>query len=601
MANYYEILGVSPQATANEIDQAYRFLAQKFHPDANPDNVEVARKRFQVAQEAFEVLSDRGRRRQYDEKLAAGMGAGWESITMNTDNGGVRFNADGSVDVAGRHLNPADALPQTSIGAASIEKDAGPQGEFRVRHKGQLHCFRFSNGQWYAKKDKPNVAKQAPPRPPNSDVNNQGLNPIPPMDATSRPHSNRYPIAGAAANNNLRNTVIGATLLTIGILGGFIASYSGAFKMPLSEEEQIAQKEELLRKRAQLKELDDELEQQAAMAVLSQQEIALQREALLEAKRLGDSALESAEELLREAKLWQEKIPPLLSSDEGMRLAASDVHVRAFTVLYGKTHASVDEATSLRQQVVSLRDPIEQALTNNTQGFRVQGGLNERFQALKVQVEEEARSLREDRLAIGNLVTLSSAASSGNPRTLQAAIDAMALAETEQKMQLIAEREQETREKSNAEMARARQDLLAVKAEEERQRVEQESRALQEKVLHEKNLAEAKSEDVQNALRFFITPGYYQPGGTQIYSRTLEPRPISLSKLQAKGALDPTERGIEQLLTVVTQFPSDDRTNWGIPKYMHAINTGHLKQLSTAQDYLRRLGPALVELKLLDP
>ena len=66
MADFYDILGVSKSASANEIKRAYRKIAMKFHPDRNPDNKE-AEKKFKEAAEAYSVLSDDSKKRQYDQ------------------------------------------------------------------------------------------------------------------------------------------------------------------------------------------------------------------------------------------------------------------------------------------------------------------------------------------------------------------------------------------------------------------------------------------------------------------------------------------------------------------------------------------------------
>jgi len=66
MRDYYDILGVSKDATGDEIKKAYRKVAMKFHPDRNPDNQE-AEASFKEAAEAYSVLSDRDKRSRYDQ------------------------------------------------------------------------------------------------------------------------------------------------------------------------------------------------------------------------------------------------------------------------------------------------------------------------------------------------------------------------------------------------------------------------------------------------------------------------------------------------------------------------------------------------------
>lgn len=84
--DYYKILGVSRDASVEEIKKAYRKLAMQYHPDRNPGNKE-AEEKFKEAAQAYDVLSDQAKRQRYDQyghdAFQDGAGAGGQYANMN--------------------------------------------------------------------------------------------------------------------------------------------------------------------------------------------------------------------------------------------------------------------------------------------------------------------------------------------------------------------------------------------------------------------------------------------------------------------------------------------------------------------------------------
>ena len=86
MRDYYDVLGVSPDAGAEEIKRAYRQLARRYHPDISGDDRGAA---FKELARAYDVLRDPSRRRHYDATLsqpaAATAGTTWFSDEVAID------------------------------------------------------------------------------------------------------------------------------------------------------------------------------------------------------------------------------------------------------------------------------------------------------------------------------------------------------------------------------------------------------------------------------------------------------------------------------------------------------------------------------------
>ena len=91
--DYYKVLGVPKDASADQIKKAYRKLAKQFHPDANADNASAEAK-FKEVGEAYEVLSDEKKRAEYDEARSLFGSGGFRFPGSGGGGGGGGFRSN---------------------------------------------------------------------------------------------------------------------------------------------------------------------------------------------------------------------------------------------------------------------------------------------------------------------------------------------------------------------------------------------------------------------------------------------------------------------------------------------------------------------------
>src|SRR5438552_5047674 len=114
--DYYETLGVKREASEEEIKKAYRILARQYHPDRNPGDKQ-AEARFKEIQTAYDILSDKAKRAQYDRFGAAGMGEGFPGGGGGPDTYTFRW---GGGPGGPQEVDPAEVLRQVFGGMGGM-------------------------------------------------------------------------------------------------------------------------------------------------------------------------------------------------------------------------------------------------------------------------------------------------------------------------------------------------------------------------------------------------------------------------------------------------------------------------------------------------
>jgi hypothetical protein len=238
----------------------------------------------------------------------------------------------------------------------------------------------------------------------------------------------------------------------------------------------------------------------------------------------------------------------------------------------------------MRRQIQEIAEFIKTTLASGP--VSPPTDLVERLAAKRAELDALLTEYRNSRRETLALVERSPAPAA---ETLNQAIQKLALEDAEERARAVAA--------AVVDVNRKRNELQAGRA---REAAEEKLAREAEQAEHDANLAEAKRADVRSSLQFFFTPGYLQPGASGVH-RTTKKQPISFSGLQAIGALQDSTQGLQKLYFVVCHDQDKDRPRWGTESNVEFIDRKEFERLQTAQEYLRRLGDALVELKLLAP
>lgn len=361
-------------------------------------------------------------------------------------------------------------------------------------------------------------------------------------------------------------------------------------------------------------ERDRQIEEQTIRAKQAEQ-MALAKRNLEQILAEGQKVLVLADAFDSEVKAWSSEIETLLTSDRGRCLAGKESAIQGFRAIYDADRPTRVEGASARQRVDTLLQPVRDALSNGATTYTPSSEWISSFQKETDTLRRLIGRYREPRLQIEALVTDAQREGTGSPMTLQEAIADLDARNAKEQARLVAEARAKAQHDADVQIAAAEGDkvrqeaaqkLAQMEADKEAQRVDAETKEQQtrDETEHQRKLKLAQGTDVKRLMIPFTTEGYWQPGAED--GEITTKGPVSLSRLRATGALEPTSKGLQTLLLLggksrSWQPPEKQRPRWGFEPYLDKLSASQMDELKKAQEYLRDLGDAMVELKMLAP
>ena len=312
------------------------------------------------------------------------------------------------------------------------------------------------------------------------------------------------------------------------------------------------------------------------------------------------ASIEDASEILAKCDklnaVWESEIAVLLTNEDGQFLSAKPEYVKAFNGYFNMPKPKQREVEQLRESLATLKDPVKAMLDNPLNAtiplptFLAQiKEAKEKATLLLAGYEEPVRNIKA-------LVVSAKAEGAKGADKLGDALDRLnadaALAKGQELDAQIRAKQKETAER----LAKAHEESLDNKAKIAEKFVIQDKQIAIEEADEEALVKLAKSPDIQKRLAPFITPGMTQFSGSgMFYNAPDEAKPLSFSIINKANALSPNERGRSKLVMLATSR-GNDRPKWHTP-----TTSQDWKWVKENQEYLRQLGPTLIQLNMLLP
>jgi len=407
--------------------------------------------------------------------------------------------------------------------------------------------------------------------------------------------------AAAPARGNTGRTILylaGGLVFTGAVAAGVITLLSRPPKPETPQE--LEAKVERTRAEAKLKIAEDEARHAAETALAKRKQEAAAVAVRLKATK-GDieRALSLAPELRAEIDAWNSQVAPLLTNETGKKIAANEDAVIAFQKLWTAPLVSPSDVQASSERLMELLKPIDEELAKAEPLAPPSQWVTDQVSVEEKKLQSAILDLKTRRQQVQSLVAVAQRVGDESSVSLQQAMDQATVASLDRKNRELATIERETQDKlRELEVARKR-------IESESQIKLAESKVEDAKATGERNLANSKLLEQANSpstkalLAFFLTPGYVQADKSQGTAK----RPFSYSGLVAAGALENDEEGLTKLLRLLINQNDKVRPTWPSTsgKYHRDLTNEKKEKLQAMQRALAELGPALVELGLLDP
>lgn len=329
--------------------------------------------------------------------------------------------------------------------------------------------------------------------------------------------------------------------------------------------------------------------------------------------------------LENEVTAWETRIPGLLKSDDGKKIAVNPARVEQFAAVTEKERVSKARVRQLREQLDTLMAPIERAILQADSTYMPSETIQGEIEKIGVEVRTKLRDLREIKVVIDTLLADSALTKPGD-KTLEKAIADIDAERARQRGELVAkaktdEHDKESKRladaaaKAEQDLANARRDLLKLKTDAEKHGIEIQIEDAKRKIdaaveAEQKRLLKAKREAKFDAeypkmkayLLPITSPGFKQfdgDGGPRLGMGTVK-GPMSLAALTS--ALRKSTQDTGNFARAISNW--SDRPQGAFPYY----STGGAGQTPQnfeiwyrIQDFIAEFGDIMVERKILAP